>query len=189
MDGITLKGTLQITRIQRRAFEPLRVQRPFDPVTLQGLRFAQVAVLSQTVENMVVNLGLSAISRLVGFGLAAPDVTNGTDTFGVTDIDSLKIDTMKFGNLNSPTAPTAADNDLEDSTPLTSVTPTASYPGNYTIRWSGLIPADTFVGDQVTEEALFLENDALFARTTFSPEAIVSGFAVQFDHDFVFARV
>jgi len=188
MDGITLKGTLRITRVRSDVLDEYGRGGPIDPVTLQGLRFAGVAELRQTISNMVVDLGLSAISRLVGFGLAAPDVTNGTDTFGVTDVNSLKVDTMKFGNLNSPTAPAAADNDLEDPTPLTSVTPTVAYPGNYTVRWSGLIAAGLFTGDQVTEEALFIENDALFARTTFSPEAIVAGFGVQFDHDFVFAR-
>jgi hypothetical protein len=73
---------------------------------------------------------------------------------------------------------------LQDLTLLHTATPTVAYPGNFSVRWRGLIPANTYTGQQVTEEGLFASSGALFARTTFAPQAIVLGFAVQFDHSF-----
>ena len=74
MDGITLKGRLRITRVWN--------QEVLVPATAMSalIRAGYAEVLLET-DNMVVDLGLSVISRLVGFGLATPDVTNGVQTF------------------------------------------------------------------------------------------------------------
>lgn len=200
MDGIGITGSLRITRVNVGAllscvsvasapslYEWLLVE-PLSEQSIQTCLKEGIAEVAWEGSNLVTDLGLSAISRLVGFGLSTPQVTNGTDNFAVSDVNDLEINDMQFGNLNAPTAPTAADNALEDISALTNVTPTVTYPGNAQVRWSGTIPANQFNGDQVTEEALFLSNGALFARTTFPAEAIVPGFGVQFDHSFSLAR-
>ena len=174
---IRITGQLTITDLPPRA-------APAPPDELAWLVEKGRARTSQVVRNKVVDLGLSGMSRLIGFGLNTPDVTNGVQTFGVVDINDLLISAMTFGDLNAPTAPTAADFELEDPTTLTSVTPVASYPGDAVVRWQGVIPANTLTGEQVTEECLFMANGALFARTTFAAEVILAGMAKQFDHDF-----
>jgi hypothetical protein len=140
-------------------------------------------------KNKVVSLGLSAVSRLIGFGLALPDVTNGTQTYPVADVDDLRITAMKFGNASNPTAPAAADFQLFDPTIMHTVTPTVAYPGNAQVRWRGVIPAVGFTGQGVTEEGLFISNGALFARTTFAASVMLPGQAKQFDHTLILTTV
>jgi hypothetical protein len=160
-----------------------------------GCDFAEPAELARLVarglarevvrkRNLVTSLGLSAVSRLIGFGLSLPDVTNGVDVFPVADIDDLRITSMQFGNANNPTAPAAGNFQLFDPTIMTTVTPTVLYPGNAQVRWRGVIPAVGFTGQGVTEEGLFTANGALFARTTFAPSVMLPAQAKQFDHDF-----
>lgn len=140
-------------------------------------------------KNKVVDLGLSGMSRLIGFGLALPQVTNGTQSYNVTDVDDLRITQMSFGNANNPTAPAAADFQLFDPTTMTTVTPTVLYPGNFQVRWRGVIPAVGFTGQGVTEEALFMANGAMFARTTFASSVMLPAQAKQFDHTFTISTV
>lgn len=185
MIQLTIQGRLRVSRIAASSMPT--DGRPLSDAELRRLVLRGRADEFET-SNLVVDLGLSAISRMIGFGLGAPNVTNGTDTVGVSDYTDLQITEMRLGNLNNPTAPTAADNDMEDPILLTTITPTVTYPGNAQVRWSGTLPANAFTGDQVTEEGLFLENGALFARTTFAPQAIVSGSGLQFDHTFTLAR-
>lgn len=178
-----VEGRLTITTL------PPRV-RPADPDEMAWLLERGHARVSGVYRNKLVDLGLSAISRLIGFGLNTPNVTNGVDSIGVVDINDLQISEMRFGNLDSPTAPAAGDNSLEDTTLLyTDSSPTVTYPGNATVRWSGIIPATGYTGEQVTEEGLFLSNGALFARTTFAAEIMLPAQAKQMDHSFTVSEV
>lgn len=179
---LKVEGTLTIIELPPRP-------APADPEELRWLLDRGAARVVCSTKNKIVDLGLSAISRLIGFGLALPDVDNGVNSYAVADVNDLRITTMSFGNASNPTAPAALDNALFDGTPLTSVTPSASYPGLATVRWQGVIPAVGFTGQQITEEALFLANGAMFARTTFATQVMLPAMAKQFNHDFTISEV
>lgn len=181
-DRITITGQVTITRIRDAGLvSPLCAAELADRVRRGH------AVRTQVAYNKVTNLGCSVIRALVGNGTGFPDVTNGVQTYGVSAIADLAIAEMRFGNSVSPAAPSALNYQLVDTTPLHVAYPTVSYPAENQVQWSGLVPANTYTGSQVTEEGLFVTNGALFARTTFTPETLVLGFGVQFDHLLVFA--
>lgn len=183
MDAFRISGDLGIWHVRvgpgcnyRRLDAPLEVE------ILDSLSREGEAYRVGPYRNKVVDLGRSLIRALIGNGASMPAITNGVQSYPTVTIADLAITEMRFGNLNSPTAPSSADYQMQDLTLLHTATPTVAYPGNFSVRWRGLIPANTYVGQQVTEEGLFAANGALFARTTFSPQAIVVGFAVQMDH-------
>ena len=185
MEGLCISGALEVWRVRvGPGCADDRLDAPLSAYEIDRLSNAGEAALVGTYRNKVVDLGRSLIRALIGNGLSLPSISNGVQSFPTVTIADLAIFEMRFGNLNSPTAPTAADFQMEDVTLLHTATPVVTYPTNFTVRWSGLIPANTYVGQQVTEEGLFAVNGALFARTTFPAEAIVSGFAVNFAHTF-----
>lgn len=189
LEGICLSGELELLSIRVGpgcTFRELR-EPVVDPQVVSYLLQQDEARIEFIRKNKVVDLGRSLIRALIGNGVSNPAVSNGTQTFGTTTIADLAISAMQFGNLNAPTAPAASDFQLQDLTLLHTATPTVTYPSNFSVRWTGLIPANTYVGQQVTEEGLFAVSGALFARTTFPASAIVLGFAKQFSHTFTVA--
>lgn len=182
-EGLVLSGELLVIDIRVGlgcTFRDLR-NSPDQQELTELFRIGEARVVRRA-QNKVVDLGRSLIRALIGNGASLPAVTNGTQSYGTVTIADLAISAMKFGNLNSPTAPAAADFQLQDVTILHTAVPTVTYPSNYSVRWTGLIPANTYVGQQVTEEGLFAISGALFARTTFAPSAITVGFAKSFAH-------
>lgn len=185
MDALRISGQLGIWHVRVGPGCNFRtLDQALDEETLQGLALQREARLAGLFGNKVVDLGRSVIRALIGNGASLPTVTNGAQSYGTTTIADLAIASMQFGNLNSPTAAASGDFAMQDLTLLHTAVPTVAYPGNFSVRWRGLIPANTYVGQQVTEEGLFTAAGALFARTTFTPQAITLGFAVQFDHTF-----
>jgi hypothetical protein len=185
MDCFRITGEVDIWRVRvGPGCNFARLDQPLDRDILDSLSREGEALLAGTYRNKVVDLGRSIIRALIGNGAGLPSVTNGVQSYGTTTIADLAITQMRFGNLTGPTAPASGDYQLQDLTLLHTATPTVAYPGNFSVRWRGLIPANTYTGQQVTEEGLFASSGALFARTTFAPQAIVLGFAVQFDHSF-----
>lgn len=182
-EGIGVQGRLTITRVASAA--ACRLRRPLTSSQMAWLLDRGLADRRQRIENLIVDLGLSVISRLIGFALNNPVVSNGVDSYPLTSLDDLQITTMQLGDLATPTAPAAGDNSLEDSPAAYSPSPlVTTYSDAYTVMISGLVPMGDANGTTFTEEALLTSVGALLARTTFLPEPKVPTHAIQFDHEF-----
>lgn len=132
--------------------------------------------------NLVVNIGLSAVSRLLGGNVGAPSVGGG----GFSTLDDIAVSTMRLGNHPSPTIPAVGDTVGVQQliyTPALSV----SYPDDYSVTFEGTIPATDGNGLTITEEALLLRNGLLFARTTFAVPK-TNAAALLFTHTISFSR-
>jgi hypothetical protein len=132
--------------------------------------------------NLVVNIGLSAISRLLGGNVGAPSVGGS----GFSALDDIAVSSMVLGNHPSPTTPAVGDIVGVQQlvyTPSLSV----SYPDDYSITFEGTIPQTDGNGLTITEEALLLRNGLLFARTTFAVPK-TSAAALLFTHTISFSR-
>ncbi len=168
---VTATGTLRVSRI------PLN--RLF---TDQELRDGNMIVRED--KNLLVNIGLQVFSRVLGGNAGAPTI-NGS-TFG--DITDLTVVKMLLGNNPSPVTP-AITQTTGVSSPIYEPLLAVSYPTDYSIRFTGIIPTTEANGQTITEEALYLKNSLVFAKRVLSPgEDKTSAFALQFDHEFVFAR-
>lgn len=132
--------------------------------------------------NLVVDVGLSILSRFLGRNRGAP-LVGGT---GFSDIDDLTIDRMQLGSTSAPAAPVAGDT-TGVGTLLPAFPLTVSYPTTTSIRFSSVIPIGELVGTTITEEALLTINSKVFAKTTFSIRKTGSA-ALQFVHTINFAR-
>ncbi len=132
--------------------------------------------------NLVVNIGLSAIAKFLGNNAAAPTV--GGSTFA--DLEAITVDTMELGAAASPSEPTTGDttgvSNLIYTPPLT-----VSYPDDYSVMFSGVLPVTEAIGTTVTEEALKLVNGKVFAKCIFS-RVKTGSFGLQFDHTISFSR-
>ncbi len=132
--------------------------------------------------NLVVNQGLAAPSRFLGGNVGSPTVGG----VGFSSLDDLAVTTMKLGNHPSPNAPAVTDTvGIQQLvyTPTLAVT----YPDAYTVQFQGAIPATDGNGLTITEEALYMRNGLLFARTIFSMPK-TSSYALLFTHSFSFSR-
>lgn len=133
--------------------------------------------------NLIVNTGLQAIAKFLGNNAGAPSV--GGATFA--SLEDLTIGSMELGVAAVPVLPAVGDtvgvSSLVYTPPLT-----VSYPTDYSVMFSGLLPIGEANGQTITEEAIRMRGGKLFARTTFS-RAKTSAFALQFDHTISFARI
>lgn len=133
--------------------------------------------------NLILNNGLSAISRLLGDNQGSPTVGGS----GINDLTDITINRMELGNALSPTAPAVGD-----TTGVTSLlyapALVVTYPTPYTVVFSGLVPISQFVNSVFTEEALKMANGMIFARTIFSVTKTNSA-ALQFNHTISVSRI
>lgn len=173
-DSFRCRGILTVTRLYR-ADRMLHGKEMYE-----ALRRGEALTRCQC--NIVVDLGLSAISRLLGGGANSPTV-GGT---GVGDINEIAVGKMEIGNTVTPPTPAAGDTTgvgaLVYTPPLV-----VTYPSATSVLFSGLVPATELNGTTLTEEALKLKNGKLFAKTIFS-EPKTSSFGLQFDHEIIIER-
>ena len=161
---------------------------PIPPdVVDEHVRRGRAKVLMEQ-DNLVVDLGLSALSRMLGHGENFP----GFGGFGVSSVADLRISSMRLGDGTSPPAPAVSDTDISvNPATFTTTSVTAFYPDEVTTTFAGIIPQATAAldGIGITEEGLFLANEAMFARATFSAVVKVPANAVQFEHSIQVVRV
>ena len=177
-DGLSLFGELRIVSHRRDHF-------------LLGAELADAlesceAVLDIVSRNLVVNIGTSVFSRLLGGGAGSPQVYHPSAPFGFSELADLSVASMMLGNTVSPHAPDP-DDTTGPSTPIFTPNLTVTYPTWYSVRFSGLVPQPEFDGTIFTEEALLLRNGALFAKTRFQRQK-TAAFGLQFDHEITIGR-
>ena len=134
------------------------------------------AELTLCQHNLVVDTGLKAYTRFLGGNRGTPEVGG----LSIISLSDLTVSRMVLGNTVNPPSPTPADA-TGVYTLLYTPTLAVSYPTNYSIMFSGLVPAGVAAGVTFTEEALMLSNGLVFAKTTFLvPKR--TGYSVQFSH-------
>lgn len=168
---VTVTGTLRVSR--------LPVNRLFTDEEL-----VREKLVVREERNLLVNLGLQVFSRQLGGNVGAPTI--GGSTFG--SISDLVVTRMLLGNASSPAAPVTTD-----TTGVTAVlfepSLVVTYPTDYSVRFTGIMPTTEGNGSTITEEALYLSNGMVFAKRVLSPGEIKdSSVALQFDHEFSFNR-
>lgn len=137
--------------------------------------------------NVIVDQGLSAVSRMLGHGLGFPSV----GPYGVSSIADLRVTTMKIGTTLSPPTPATIDTDIsENPASYTINSVTAFYTSATSVTFAGVIPqaATALNGFAITEEGLFLANGAMLAHVTFPPEVKISSHAIQLEHEVEVSR-
>lgn len=144
--------------------------------------------------NMFVNIGLQAVTALLGGGKGNPTV--GSGSVGPSDFDECRVYKMELTDQASPAAPAPANSALEgtpvwtanaDGPPGVDAIMVVSYPALGEVRFSCVIPTSELNGTTLTEEGLWTYNGELVARTTFSYEKELA-FGLQFDHTITFER-
>jgi len=135
--------------------------------------------------NLVVNQGLSALSRLLGGGAGTPLVSG----VAFSSLDEIAVKTMELGSAAVPPPPQATDVGGVGSlvyTPSLVVT----YPDAYTVRFQGVLPLLELVGTTITEECLRLANNLVFAKVKLvTPVLKTNTTALAFLHDVSIERV
>jgi hypothetical protein len=133
--------------------------------------------------NLVVDQGMQALATFLGNNLGAP-IVGGLSLGSLADIT---IGSMQIGDTVSPTTPATGDTSgvgsLVYSPPLYFTYPS----GGFLFQASGVIPVGECAGLTLTEEALVMRNNLVFAKAIFS-QAMPSGFGLQFNHTVSFAR-
>lgn len=139
-------------------------------------------------DNMVVNLGLSICSRIIGNGVGSPLVGG----VGFSALSDIAVTRMVLSNRSSPPAPSPTDTAATLGTLLPARPLTVLYPDDYTIQFVTTIPiGDTdYNNKDIREEALLTSavHNHLFARTTFAAIRKKEP-ALTFRHTFSFERV
>jgi hypothetical protein len=183
-EGIKVRGVLRVTEVRLVRDTPLSSEELVAAI-LRGLA---VPVFRS---NLVVDIGLQALTALLGGGQGSPPLGVTPATFG-----DLAVEEMRITDQATPTAPAAVDWGLEGTPVYTfNVQPgvadgtlVVTYPSTGHVKFSGLIPLGVAIANPLTEEGLFSYNNKLIARTTFSKKK-ESSFALQFDHTIEIARV
>ncbi len=187
-DRLKMTGVLEVFEMRRRQRVPI-IGRCRDFAINRGLLVPVVET-----NNMVVNIGLQAMTALLGGGRGNPTV--GVTAIGPSNFDELRVFKMELTDQASPTAPDPADNALEgtpvwtgdtDGPPSVDAILIVSYPAVGQVRFSCVIPPTELNGTVLTEEGLWTYNGELVARTTFSYEKELA-FGLQIDHTLTFER-
>jgi hypothetical protein len=175
--SVLVTGTLRVSRI------PLN--RLFTDTELAS---AGTTVFEE--KNLLVNIGLQVFSRMLGGNVGAPTIDGLT--FG--SISDLVVSKMRLGRTPTPQTP-APDHTFGVETVVYEPLLIVSYPTPYSVRFTGILPTTEANGDTITEEALYLKknggdgNPLVFAKRLISPGIVkTSSAALQFDHEFTFAR-
>ena len=152
---------------------------------LEAACAAGAAVLAYDQHNLIVNNGLSAISRFLGNNINAPTINGGS---GFSTLADLTIGTMALGSSVSPAPPVVTDS-TSVATLVYSPVLSVSYPTAFSIRFSGVLPIGELIGTTITEEALKTVSGLVFAKVALATPYMKTGAnAAQFDHTITFAR-
>jgi len=185
-DTLQLRGAVRIVHIPGNCMGKDPCQ-PVNPslVDQMQLRGEDVRVTPH-YENIVVDDGLAILRALIGFGENFPL----TGAFGATDINQLKISTMKIGNASSPSVPSGTDTDISITPAYTIPFVSFFYPTQFSVTMVGVVPQAqaSLDGVGITEEGSFALNGAMLARVTFPPEVKIPTHALQFEHSITMAR-
>lgn len=182
-ESLFLRGELRILSIPG---EYLSNDRPLAPVITQAL-VASGRAVEHRYSNLIVDNGLSAVSRMLGHGLNFPSVGGG----GVASVADLRVSTMKLGTTLNPTAPATGNTDISENPPSYTVSFIAVYyPSTTAVTFAGVVPqgATALNGLALTEEGLFLANGVMIAHVTFPPEVKLPTHAIQLEHTWTVTR-
>lgn len=182
-ESLRLRGELRIIQIPG---EFVRDDRPVDPELLDAL-IASGRASAKRYSNLIVDNGLSAVSRMLGHGLSFPSV-GGQPVSSVAD---LRVASMRIGTTLNPVAPVITNTDISEVPPSYTIGFIAVYyPGLTSVTFAGVVPqaVTALNGQALTEEGLFLENGAMIAHVTFLPEVKLPTHAVQLEHTFTITR-
>jgi len=174
---IGFKGELTVIEHQaERVLTPLELEH--------ALACGDARVIAKT-SNLILDSGLSALSRFLGNNAGAPLVGG----VGFSSTDDLTVGEMLIGNHPSPQEPTAQDTTAALSPRLT-LPVTVTYPTETSIQFEALVAISESNGISFSEEALILRNGVIFAKTTITPPKLkTSANAVQFNHRISIGRL
>lgn len=177
---LKVSGRLRITEL------PPWVDAPIPECEVQRLvREGHARIVDEGGMNLVVNIGLEIITKMIGSAKGSPTV----DGTSINDVSDLEIAVVKLGNKVSPTSPGASDTALDDLDPVFTISSvTVSYPTATSVRFSSVLPANQINGEGITEEGLFISipptpTEKLFAKRVTAVKVIQAAQAYQFDHD------
>lgn len=165
-------------------------------------RFTELLV---DTHNMVVDDGLSAISRLIGGGYGAPTVGAGMTTYPLTDLSGAAVGSMLLGIRDGLMPPAAGDGDagvipdvsipnssgFKGSFSTSGSTLAVSYPTAVSVRFTATVGAGLWSDPQppITEEMLVTEMGTVFARVVLPlPVSTTLGNGLSFVHDIILSR-
>jgi len=180
--AVSLHGHLRITAIHSGF---LRTPSTLDDAELRRARVDGAAYTVFSGNNHIVDVGVSLVSRLLGFGRGLPSL----GPVGITSVNDLKIDIMRIATAVAPAAPANGDSALAGAVAYTMTPLSVTYPTDTKVMFRGLLPVDALVGSDITEEGLFLASGVLVARVTFPPITKLATHALQFDHEIEVQRV
>lgn len=185
-DLFQVHGELCIYSIPGEFFDPNDPLKPIAPEKLRALCDSGLAQ-EHRYSNIIVDNGLSAVSRMLGSGLNFPDV-GGKPVMSYAD---LLVTTMKLGTTLNPPAPATTDTAISEAIPSYTINFLGVYyPTATSVRFAGVVPqsATALNGSALTEEGLFLANGAMIAHVTFSPEVKIASHAIQLEHQITVSR-
>lgn len=157
------------------------------------------------VSNMVVDDGLSAISRLIGGGYGVPSVGAGMTTYPLGDLAGAAVGRMLLGTRAALPPVTGADGDLGPipninvpsngaligSFSTADSTLVVSYPTTTSVRFTATLPAGSWnaPSSAITEEMLLTAMGTVFARVILgTPVNTTAGTGLSFAHDIILNR-
>jgi hypothetical protein len=114
-------------------------------------------------KNLIVNQGMSIISRFLGNNINAPLINGGS---GFSTLSDITIGGMRLGSTVTPPLPSVTDTSSVGTLVYSPVL-TVSYPTNFSIKFSGVVPITQLIGTTITEEANAIQFDHVidFARS------------------------
>lgn len=182
-DFLQVRGELRVIHIP---VEFLPGNAPLPPEMIDIL-VANGRARFHRYTNVIVDQGLSAVSRMLGHGLNFPAV----GPFGVSSVADLRVTTMKLGTTLNPPTPLVTDTAISEPIPSYTINSvTAFYPTLTSVTLAGVVPqaVSALNGFALTEEGLFLSNGAMIAHVTFAPEVKIPSHSIQFEHTLVLSR-
>lgn len=185
-DLLQVRGELCIYSIPGEFFDAHNPHVPIGPEKLRAL-CANGLVREHRYSNIIVDNGLSAVSRMLGSGLGFPGV-GGKPVMSYAD---LLVTRMDIGTTLNPTAPATTDTAISEAPPSYTINfLSVYYPTATSVRFAGVVPqaASALNGQALTEEGLFLANGAMIAHVTFSPEVKIPSHAIQLEHTITISR-
>lgn len=136
--------------------------------------------------NKIVDQGMQVFSRLLGGGAGAPPPIGG---LSFSSLDEISVGVIEVGNVDPAPLP-PADDDVTGVQDILYVPQlVVTYPTDTAVKFSGVIPSTEANGALITEEALRLRNNVVFAKISISPGYLkVTGTALQLNHTISFSR-
>jgi hypothetical protein len=155
--------------------------------------------------NLVVDDGLSAISRLLGGGHGVPAVGAGLTTYPLVALSGAAVGTMLLGTRDGLSPPTGGDGDLGPIPPgdvasgggfrgqfsTAAGTLVVTYPSALAVTFTATADAGAWNAPNppITEEMLLTEMGTVFARVVLSlPVQTTSSNGLAFIHDILLSR-